>query len=40
MARQKIMMSVDEHARVNFDFLKRYIVAIEMKKIKLLLQNF
>ena len=39
MARQKIMMPVDKHARIDFDFLKRYIVAIEMKKIKLLLQN-
>ncbi|WP_315308634.1 restriction endonuclease subunit S [Pseudoramibacter alactolyticus] len=39
MARQKIMMPVDKHARIDFDLLKRYIVAIEMKKIKILLQN-
>ena len=33
MARQKIMMPVDSHAKINFNFMKRYITSKELKHI-------
>lgn len=39
MARQKIMMPVDKHVRINFDFMKRYITSKELKHIVELIKN-
>ncbi len=39
MARQKIMMPVDKHLRINFDFMKRYITSKELKYIVELIKN-
>ena len=39
MARQKIMMPVDKHVRINFDLMKRYITSKELKHIVELIKN-
>lgn len=39
MARQKVMMPVDKHVRINFDFMKRYITSKELKHIVELIKN-